>query len=333
MYELLGICLVLAALLVVNAFTSVLMAACARLFEHRLQRLPARARAEVLFAMRVGPTALAVFSVGFLLVPAYISYEPYGTNEVVSTKLGVLALISAAGLGFALWRLFRSSFATRSLLRAWLRDARQIRIEGIKIPTFRIRHPFPIIAVVGTVRPRLFIAEQVLRTLNEDELAASIAHEGGHLNARDNLKRSTLLACRNALMMLPCGRSLDRAWADAAESAADEYAVFENSSRALNLASALVKIARMVPVGARADVPLGAYLVGAGENSGVKARVRRLLEIASNGPGLGNRRSIARVLPAASLGLLALFAATLSTNPKLLIVVHGAIEHAVSLLC
>lgn len=333
MYELLGICLMLATLLVVNAFTSALMAAFARLFDRRLQRLSARVRAEILFALRVGPTAIAIFLVGFLFVPAYVVLEPHGTNEVVSTKLALLALISAAGVGFALWRLLRSSFATHALLRSWLREAQLTRLDGIGIPTYRIRHRFPIIAVVGTINPRLFIAAQVLDELTEEELAASIAHEAGHVQARDNLKRSTLRVCRNALMMLPCGRSLDRAWSEAAESAADEYAVFHKSETALNLASALVKIARMVPAGARADVPLGAYLVGAEENSGVKARVRRLLEIASNGCGVSGNRSIGRVLPAASLGLLITLAVTVPTNPTLLMAAHNVIERAVTLLC
>ena len=333
MYELLGICLMLATLLVVNAFTSILMAAFARVFERRLQRLSARVRAEVLFALRVGPTAVAIFLVGFLFVPAYIVNEPHGTNEVVSSKLALLALISAAGVGFALWRLFRSSFATHSLLRSWLRDAQAAKIEGISIPTYRILHRFPIIAVVGTIKPRLFIADQVLDELTSEELAASIAHEAGHVQARDNLKRSTLRVCRSALMMLPCGRSLDRAWAEAAESAADEYAVFQESETALNLASALVKIARMIPSGARADVPLGAYLVGAEENSGVKARVRRLLEIASSGTGVSRSRSVVRMLPAASFGLLVFLAVAVPTNQTLLIAAHNVIERAVTLLC
>jgi Zn-dependent protease with chaperone function len=333
MYELLGICLMLATLLVVNAFTSMLMAAFARVFDQRLQKLSARVRAEVLFALRVGPTAVAIFLVGFLFIPAYVVLEPYGTSEVVSTKLALLALVSAAGVGFALWRLFRSSFATHSLLRSWLREAQPTTIEGIGIPTYRIRHRFPIIAVVGTIKPRLFIADQVLDELTAEELAASIAHEAGHVQARDNLKRSTLRVCRDALMMLPCGRSLDRAWAAAAESAADEYAVFQKTETALNLASALLKIARMVPTGARADVPLGAYLVGAGENSGVKARVRRLIEIASSGSGVSGSPSMARILPAGSLGLLIFLAVTVPTNSTLLMAAHDMIERAVSLLC
>ena len=133
-------------------------------------------------------------------------------------------------------------------------------------------------------------------------------------------------------MIVPCGRSLDRAWAQAAESAADEHAAQQNSETALNLASALVKIARMVPVGAHAAIPMAAFLVGV-EESGVKARVRRLLEIAADGC---RRRApdirVVRVVPVTLLSLLLCLALAGAGNPRVLVTVHTMIEHAVKLL-
>ena len=333
MYELLGISLVLASLLTINALASLAAAACWPFIERRLQTRSARARAEILFAMRVGPPALALISVALFLVPSYVVYEPYASAEVVSKKLAALAALSTIGLAFALWRALRSWFATRSLRQEWLSQAVQIRLEGIGILTFRISSSFPIVAVVGTVRPRLFIAEHVLEILSEEELTAAIAHEGGHLSAHDNFKRSLLRACRDALMIVPCGRSLDRAWAEAAECAADEHAAQQNAETALNLASALVKIAKMVPVGAHATMPLAAFLIGVEETRGVKARVRRLLEIASD----GCRRNvpnptIARVLPVTSLGVLLTLAVTVASNQQVLVTVHSMMERAVKLL-
>ena len=98
--------------------------------------------------------------------------------------------------------------------------------------------------MVGAIRPRLFIADHVLESLSEEELAAAIAHEYGHLAAHDNFKRSVMRVSRAALLLIPCGRSLDRAWSEASESAADEYAAQQSSLVALNLASALVRIAQ-----------------------------------------------------------------------------------------
>ena len=333
MYELLGICLVLTALLGMNALASLVVAFCCRWGEGLLRRCSANARAEILFAMRIVPPTLAFISVAMFVVPAYITHEPEATSETVSTTLAALAFLSAAGLVFASWRVYRSWYATRMLLREWLRVGERIELCDLKVPAFRLDHPFPIIAVVGTVRPRLFVASKVLNTLNQDELAAAIEHERGHLVARDNLKRSILRVCRDVLMLVPVGRSLDRAWAQAAESAADEHAAHENRDRALNLASALVKIARMVPSRERVELPLGAYLIGTEETQGVKSRISRLLEIASHG---AERRSNASLIRAAQvisfIGFL-FFALAAANNPRVLVGVHQVIEHAVSILC
>ncbi|HSQ23963.1 MAG TPA: M48 family metalloprotease [Pyrinomonadaceae bacterium] len=333
MYELLGICLALTALLVVNSLASWFFAAICRLCEGRLTNLSAHTRAEILFGMRALPPALALICAGMLVIPAYVAYEPHVTSEIVSTKLGMLALFSAAGLVFALWRAYRSWSATRSLLRGWLRVSERIDLHDLTIPTFRIEHSFPIIAVVGSVKPRLFVASSVLEALTKEELAAAIAHERGHLMARDNLKRLVLRACRDVLMLVPFGRPLDRDWAQAAEAAADEHAARENPDRALNLASALVKIAKMVPIRERAEVPLGAYLIGAEETQGVKARIRRLLDIASDGIDRRDNRLLIRTAQAIFLIGSALFGIAAASNPRVLMSVHEIIEHTVALLC
>ena len=158
MYELLGTSLALATLLTINAVASLAAVGLWRLIERPMRSCSARTRAEVLFAMRVGPSALAVISVAGFLAPSYLVYEPYSTNESVSKKLGALAIVSAIGVALALWRGVRSWRATRSLLRKWLDAATPIHLSEIDVPTFRIPHSFPIIAVVGMFRPRLFIA-------------------------------------------------------------------------------------------------------------------------------------------------------------------------------
>src|SRR6266498_3249112 len=137
MYELLGICLVLASLLTINALASVTTAACWRFIKKPLQTRSARTRAEILFAMRVGPPVLAFISVALFLVPSYVAYEPHASGEVVSKKLATLAILSAIGVGFALWRALRSWFATRSLQQEWLSSAAHVTLGGISIPTFR----------------------------------------------------------------------------------------------------------------------------------------------------------------------------------------------------
>ena len=333
MYELLGISLVLATLLTINAAASMLAAAIWRLLGPRLQNISARARAELLFALRVGPPLLALLAVGMFLIPSYIGYEPYATPEVVSKKLAILAIVSAAGVLLALWRFFRSWLATHLLLRRWLGMADRITLPEVSIPTFHIDHSFPILAVAGTIKPRLFVATSVLQALTGEELRAAIAHEAGHLAAHDNLKRALLRACRDALMIVPCGRSLDRAWVEAVETAADECAVEKDRNLALDLAAALVKIARLVPVGAKATMPLASYLIGSEETPGVKARIRRLLEIAGGSAQSVKRGSFYHILPTTAVCLFILAAGMVMTNRGVLLSVHSLVERAVAVLC
>ena len=210
MYELLGITVVLAMLLTVNAVSTMTVTGLWRLFKGSLGHCTARTRAEILFVMRTGPPAVAIIWIAAFIIPSYLEYEPYSTNEFVSLKLGIIATISAVGVGLAIWRGLRSWLATRNLLKRWMMNSTPIELEGVAVPAFRLDYAFPIIAVVGMLRPRLFVAEQVLKTLSAEELAAAIAHECGHLVAHDNCKRSLMRASRAALLMIPCGTSLDR---------------------------------------------------------------------------------------------------------------------------
>jgi len=97
-YELLGISLVLAALLTINTFASLLTAAIWGFLRRPLRNCSARTRAEILFALRICPPVLALISVALFLVPSYVGYEPHSSGEIVSKKLGTLAIVSAAGV-------------------------------------------------------------------------------------------------------------------------------------------------------------------------------------------------------------------------------------------
>src|SRR6185503_15661674 len=180
----------------------------------------------------------------------------------------------------------RSWLATRSLLKDWLAASTRVDLEAITVPTFILQHSFPIIAVVGALRPRLFIASHVFESLSQEELVAALAHEYGHLAAGDNFKRSVMRISRAALLLIPCGRSLDRAWSEASESAADEYAAQRSSLVALNLASALVRIAKMIPKGQQQIMPasVSTFLAGNEDTPRVRVRVRRLVELAATDP-------------------------------------------------
>jgi Zn-dependent protease with chaperone function len=275
MFELLGICLMLAALLTLNALLALLASALWLVLRRRVENWSAAARARLLFALRVFPAVIAVVLVGALLLPAYITHEPRRAVEPVSMKLAILATISAAGLLLALWRGVTVWIVTRRLVNDWLRAAEPVSFDQIPIPAYRLRHQFPVIAIVGAVRPKLFIADHLFQSLTNEEISAAMAHESGHLISRDNFKRPLLRACRDMLAIVPSGASLDRAWVEASEAAADEHAARGGSEVALDLASTLVKIARLVPDGVKPAFPAGALLIG-DDGAGIAQRVRRL---------------------------------------------------------
>jgi Zn-dependent protease with chaperone function len=334
MYTFLGITLVLALLLTINATATMVAAGFGRICKPLLRRCSARTRAEILFVMRIGPPVIAIVAIAAFMIPSYLTHEPHTTDEYVSWKLGTLAGISAIGVALAISRGIRSWLATRSLLKQWLASSTPIEIDSINVRTFVFAHSFPIIAVVGALRPRLFIADQVLESLSHEELAAAIAHEYGHLAAHDNFKRSVMRISRAALLLIPCGRSLDRAWIDASESAADEHAAQQSSLVALNLASALVRIAKMIPKGQQQIMPASVSAFLANEDTPrVRVRVRRLVELAAADPrSLASSAPLIRLMPWVVLTVFVIISVMIESRPQVLASVHHFIEEVVKFL-
>lgn len=330
MFELLGLSLLLAALLTFNSLASLVIAGLWRVAGRATDGWTAESRARLLFSLRTLPALIAFLSVALLLIPSYLAHEPRHSAEPVSFKLGLLAFLSATGIAVAIYRGIATHRATANLTSEWLRRGQPIEIAGIDIQAYQIQHTFPLIAIVGFWRPRLFIASQVLEVLTPEEISAAIAHENGHLAARDNLKRGLLQACRHALLIIPSGRLLDKAWAETSEEAADENAARRGKDVALDLASALVKIARIIPLGARPTMPAGAFLLGVDKTKGIKSRVGRLITLAATECRSGSRHpALTKLFVWGPAGMLLVSLVVASTNPYLTSRVHYLIEHAV----
>ncbi len=332
MYLLLGISILLATLLSFNSLASFVVSLLWRLVGKRALDWPASMRASTLFMLRVLPVIASLVVLLFLILPAYIRHEPHPTPEVVSYKLALIAFVSAAGIGLAVFRGLASWRATARLTADWLSHARSINLEGVNIPCYEIEHQFPVIALVGIFRPRLFIASKIFEQLQPAELSGAIHHEIGHLEARDNLKRGIMRVCRDVLLIIPSGRALDRHWSAASETAADEHAAERGRNVALDLAAALVKIARMIPPGARPAMPAGVFLVG-DEPAGIRARVSRLVQSAGKATPQGRWEWL---IPKGLLWLtvsttVSLFVLS-TTHAPTLAKVHALIEHAVYVL-
>lgn len=183
-----------------------------------------------------------------------------------------LALLAAAGAvlvarsalaAVGAWR------ATARVRREWEARGRPLQGFETRLPLFAIDEPFPTVAVVGVARPALFISERVLRECTTDEIEAMLRHETAHVTVRDNLKRFVIRACPDVL-----GResALDRAWSRAAEEAADAAAIAGRPATAVELAQALIRVARLAPACNTPALASAFYLGGS-----IEARIRHLL--------------------------------------------------------
>jgi len=263
--------------------------------------------AAALFRLRILPAAVATSIAFAIVLPVFFSYESRATKEDVPLMLGVLACAGAALLLRAAWRALTAWHATRGVVREWRRRGRRLETFDTPLPVYAIEETFPTVAVVGVARPALFIAERVLRECPQDEVRAMLHHECAHVAKRDNLKRFLMRACPDFL-----GADLDRAWARAAEEAADAAVVAAAPASALELAQALVHVARLAP---SPDVPALAsafYLGGS-----IESRVRRLIQ-----PPPAERAQVHPGRAIVMVVALACAAAALSTAPG----IHGLLE-------
>ncbi len=330
MYIPLVISLSLLGLLTINSvaslFTWSLWHASARI----TRRWSGSARAQFLFVLRVAPSLIAIFCVCALFIPSFLTNEPRNTSEVVTLKLGIVAAASLYGIGYAAWRGLARCCATRRLMQTWMKNSEPVSIRALAIPAYRFRCRFPVVAIAGVFRPRLFVADQILEALTPAELAAAVQHEKGHLSAWDNLKRSMLRVCRDAVPLLPWGRSMDTAWNRAVELAADERAALEGSDAALDLASALVKIARLAPKGTTPAMPAGASLI-LEDPGGISQRVLRLTELSSNsGAPRCAEKTLLNLATGACASGLAITVLLTALSPTLMAGIHATLECVVS---
>ena len=320
---LLGVSLVLTWFLLFNVAGSLAVTAALRLGAAAGWR--ARTAGSLL-GLRLLPSAAGLIGLVALVLPAYLWLEPAGAVEPLGPGLLSAALVSTWLTGRALLRAGRGWRLAHADVRAWLHDAERIDRapfgrEDDALPTYVVTDPRPIVALAGVRRPRLFIARQVAEQLSDEELSAAIAHERGHLTARDNLKRLLLRACPDVLALLPAGRRLECAWIGAAELAADARAVGADEHRAAALASAIVKVARMMPP----PQPLAAPVSTLHDGGAIADRIHQL--VAPRGPQAVSARG-PWILTTAVVALAAIAAVE---YPALLSAVHQISEALVRL--
>jgi Zn-dependent protease with chaperone function len=276
MYWLSAAAITLSSFAIVATLTSGAIGWAAPALARRLERYAPAPRAALLFQLRMLPGACAAVCAFGIALPIFLRFEPVGTDETLARTLIVAAVLGGALIVRGAWRAAAGLRATAAVLRDWRARGRPLQTIDAPIPVFAIEDAFPTVAVVGFSRPALFIAERVLRECTADEVRAMLLHECAHVTYRDNLKRFFIRACPDVLGR---GSALDRAWASASEEAADARAAGGDPGSALELAQALIHVARLAPGRSTLQVASAFYLGGS-----IESRVRRLVEPADSLP-------------------------------------------------
>ena len=322
----LGLTLLLAVHLLVSTVLSLLVGLALPWVAPRAGGTPPR-RASTLLFLGLLPSLGGLVAALGLALPAWIVHEPRGSAETAGPVLVALAAAGAALVlaraGAALLDLWRTS----RLARRWSDGGRPV--TGLPLPATRFAHEFPVAAVVGLRRGRLFLADGLVRALSPGELDGVVAHEAAHRAARDNLKRLLLRASPDLLALSGPGARLRQAFEEAAEREADARACARVSP--LVLARALLKVAALVPPGRGLDAALVAFhrdgSLSARVQSLVAAHERTFASGASPGQA---HRPVKRGLGAALT--VTVLSALVVAGSLSLPLVHGLLESLVHLL-
>jgi hypothetical protein len=202
-------------------------------------------------------------------IPVLCRQEPGGADEQLSLALCVPAAACASIVAAAIFRGLRSLWDTHRLSKSWATTARPLALKEFSVPAFVVETAFPVVAVVGIRRPRLYVARKVLEHCSTEEFEAILSHERAHIRHRDNFYRLISRCFPDWLAFTSTAAQLERGWAHASEEAADDEAVA--AGKGLALASALCKVARL----ACGNLPVAAMALHG--NGDVGHRLSRLL--------------------------------------------------------
>ena len=185
-----------------------------------------------------------------------LSGHSIGDVALLAPMLGLAA--SLMSVSFGLWR------ATRTI-RAWVR--RTSIGPGPQHSVIVGEHDV-VVAAAGFRRPTVIVSAGALTTFDDEELAASLAHERGHIAHRHRFVLASAEVCRSLARLLPGTRRAVAELVFHLERDADRWAI-ERRHEPTALASAICKAAQRRPCHNGALMSLS--------GRGVTRRVRQLL--------------------------------------------------------
>ncbi len=270
MFALRGIAVSLAFFVLSYCLFSALVAAAWR--QLKFLHVTEQTLAGLLFALRVFPLVASVVITFAFVVPSFQLLEPRSTHidegiGAMPLAFGVCALLLIA---CGCFRVITAQTRTARVVARWQEGAHPLNVDAAgenkaRTVAFRSRREAPPLTLVGLRKPRVLVSESTVALLSHDELHVAIKHELAHVRSHDNLRKLVFHFCP-----FPGMAKLESAWSQAAELAADDAAV-SNLDDAIDLAAALVKLSRLVPVEAAPICTVG-FVTGS-----ISARVARLL--------------------------------------------------------
>jgi BlaR1 peptidase M56 len=225
---------------------------------------PSSSSVNLLFGLRILPFAFSVGVTVFFTFPSFWLLERRSLDEDTGTF--VLGLCSLLILGTGLFRMLWAEARTTHAVTRWRSSANSG--AGRIAPTTKASDGAPPLILVGIRRPKVMVSDIAVTVLSDDELEVAVRHELGHMRSWDNLKKLLISATP-----FPGMRSLEHAWHQEAELAADDSAV-TNRREALALAAALIKLSRSSQLWAEPVLATG-FVSG---STSIGVRLERLIE-------------------------------------------------------
>ena len=284
--------------------------------------LPPSVRARRLLQFRLMPFAAAAAITLFVITPAFAIFEPAHPDEQIGPVLEILSILALVHVGWAIVAAVRSATLTARIEREWLNGAERLDVHRMAgLHAYAIESATPMVALVGVFTPKLLAAKSVIESCTRDEIACIVAHERGHFDARDNLKRWLMASLPGVLGWTSIHREIVDAWHHAAEDAADDAGTGGHAVARAELAALLLKIVRLAPAPAWNAAVVSPFV----EQPGLERRVRRLLQ-----PQLEPPAPLA-IVPVVGLAAIALAIVLAISSATTLEAIFQTVEHLVAL--
>jgi beta-lactamase regulating signal transducer with metallopeptidase domain len=272
MFALRGLAISFSIFIMLYCGLSLVVCAAWRIVWLGAQRYSARRRADLLFVLRMIPFVVATGVTLALAVPSFLLLEPRTANEPMGALPVALGVCGMAVMLAGLWNGAAALLRASRTVARWSSEARVIDLNDVdsrvSIPVLRVSGAAPPLTAAGILRPSVWLSQAAAFVLSERELQSALRHEVVHLRRRDNLRKLIL-----RLVAFPGMAELESAWREATEMAADDAAV-ASATEALDLAAAVIKLSRLAPLEAPAE--LTTALVHSPAES-LNARVERLI--------------------------------------------------------